>query len=396
LDVVATQTYLPRLDGLRAISIALVLVEHFLWSGHGVAAPGVILFFVISGFLITSILMSYADRFTVHDAALTFYWRRTLRLFPIYYLCIAVTLILNIGGMRQTWLVNALYLSNFKVAIDGAWNQSSHFWSLSVEEQFYLLWFVVVMTVSRRGLVSAIVFCIVAGPMYRLIMWALGTTPFVDLLLPGAMDSLAMGAVLAYAVRYPRQTRLWVQFQRFRWPLVLVFLSLAVAVQGSGVGALSRVGFASCVSLFATCLVALAIDERSDWRVDWLGGKTIRHFGKISYGIYVYHFFVPAIVDPHLHLQWASQYHAVRLLRLLALTAVSVGVAEVSWFLIERPLLQFKDRVPLLRRERRAATSMVVGGRRGPDSGLARVVGEGAVVSSAERIAAKTKRASAG
>src|SRR5215470_15405709 len=121
--------------------------------------------------------------------------------------------------------------------------------------------------VSAR-LVSAIVFCIVAGPMYRLIMWALGTTPFVDLLLPGAMDSLAMGALLAYAVRYPRQTRLWVQFQRFRRSLVLVFLGLAVAVQCSGAGVLSRVGVACCVSLSATCLVALAIDERSDWRVD--------------------------------------------------------------------------------------------------------------------------------
>lgn len=102
------------------------------------------------------------------------------------------------------------------------------------------------------------------------------------------------------------------------------------------------------------------------------------------------HFLGCAVTPPF------AQYHAMRLLRLLVLTAVSVGVAEVSWFLIERPLLQLKDRVPLLNREKRVATSTVVGRRRGPDTGLAKMVREEAVASSAERVAAKTEQASAG
>jgi peptidoglycan/LPS O-acetylase OafA/YrhL len=348
LKAVAKQTYLPKLDGLRAISIALVLIEHFIWSGHGIAAAGVTLFFVISGFLISSILMSYGDTLTVRDAAFTFYWRRTLRLFPIYYLCIATTTALNLGGMRQTWLMDALYLSNVKIALDGVWNGSSHFWSLAIEEQFYLLWFVVVMAVPRHKLRSIIVLCIVTGPIFRGTMWALGTNSFVDLLLPGVMDSLATGALLAYTVKYPPQTWLWPEFLRLRVRLVLVFLCLAVGVQISRNELLLRVILNCLVNLLAVCLVTLAIDENHDWRFDWLDGKTIRHFGKISYGIYVYHAFVPAIVDARLHLEWAHRYHITRSVRLFAVLAVTVGLAEASWYLIERPLLRLKDRMPYL------------------------------------------------
>src|SRR6185437_7862136 len=101
--------YAPRLDGLRGIAILLVLAEHFLWGGGHVLNGrlpvgylGVTVFFVISGYLITSILIGYSAAFSVGTAARIFYWRRGLRLFPAYYLCIALTAALNIGGMRST------------------------------------------------------------------------------------------------------------------------------------------------------------------------------------------------------------------------------------------------------------------------------------------------------
>ncbi len=131
----STATYYPRLDGLRALSIGLVLIEHFLWTG--VADIGVTLFFVISGVLITRILRGYRATLPLGQAAALFYSRRALRLFPAFYACIAVTSWLDLGGMRQTWLVNALYITNFKVALDNGWNGSSHFWTLAIEEQFY-------------------------------------------------------------------------------------------------------------------------------------------------------------------------------------------------------------------------------------------------------------------
>ena len=355
--MVDKQDYLPRLDGLSAISIALVLVEHFLWSGHQVAAAGVTLFFVISGFLITSILMSYKDTFSLRNAAVVFYSRRALRLFPIYYLTIMAMAAFNIGGLRHTWLINALYLGNFKLAIDGKWNGASHFWSLAIEEQFYLIWFLVVMTLPHWKIRPVIVSCIVVAPIFRWVMWMLGSRPFIDLLLPGVMDSLASGALLAYLVRHSRNTVVWRHFMATRMHLLLACLCGAAAIQVIGSQAVSRVGLRCCVNFASLCLVALAIDRTSDWRVDWLGGRAIRHFGKISYGIYVYHFFVPAIMDPHLHLEWARGYHLMRILRLFVLTAISVGIAEISWHLIELPLLKLKATVPLFGGVRNAGAS---------------------------------------
>ncbi|MDE2294142.1 MAG: acyltransferase, partial [Gammaproteobacteria bacterium] len=104
--------YLPRLDGLRAISIFLVLAEHFYSHGYEFGGYGVTLFFVISGYLITSILVSYAETLSTADAAKKFYLRRALRLAPPYYLCIFLVTTFNINMGRPPWWIDALYLSN--------------------------------------------------------------------------------------------------------------------------------------------------------------------------------------------------------------------------------------------------------------------------------------------
>ena len=91
-------------------------------------------------------------------------------------------------------------------------------------------------------------------------------------------------------------------------------------------------------------MVAISIETTSDWRFDWLGGRAIRHFGKISYGIYVYHYFVRGIVDAHWHSDWVHGYLATRLVRFCVLVAMSVGIAEVSWYVIEKPVMQLKDK----------------------------------------------------
>jgi peptidoglycan/LPS O-acetylase OafA/YrhL len=170
---------MPRMDGLRAICVMLVLTEHF-FRGVGQGGIGVAIFFVISGYLITSILVTYSEQLPLWDAARRFYWRRALRLFPAFYLCIALAALLDLGGMRDNWWVNALYLMNFKVAADGAWNGSSHFWTLCVEEQFYPIWFFVVELTPRKYFLHVVLACLITAPLYRAVMYLEGFTSFMS------------------------------------------------------------------------------------------------------------------------------------------------------------------------------------------------------------------------
>jgi peptidoglycan/LPS O-acetylase OafA/YrhL len=260
-----------------------------------------------------------------------------LRLTPAYYLCIAVAAALNIAQMRQGWWINVLYLTNFQVAANGAWNGYSHFWTLSVEEQFYLLWFAAVMFLPRKVLLVIAIACFYLAPLYRWVgdnrdMWWYG-----HLMLPAAMDSLAAGALLAYATRFSTETELWRKFVRVRGAVFWVSLAAMVVLMYEGIFSYTL------TNVFAVCLVSLAVAKASDWRVDWLGAKTLRHFGKISYGIYVFHLFVPQVMYAHWHFHWTIGDHVTPLVLFIVFTVISVAIAEISWWLIERPLASFKD-----------------------------------------------------
>jgi peptidoglycan/LPS O-acetylase OafA/YrhL len=158
--------YFPKLDGLRAIAVGLVLVEHYA-PGNFVnrfspGGFGVKLFFTLSGFLITRILIEYRTSETPTRAAQQFYWHRFLRLAPALYAAILGAALLGIANMRQDWWIHGLYLTNFKVFIDGHWGPATHFWSLAVEEQFYIIWFFVVVLLPRRILLPSIVIGLVS------------------------------------------------------------------------------------------------------------------------------------------------------------------------------------------------------------------------------------------
>jgi len=337
------QSYLPKLDGLRAISIFLVLAEHFLWTGHGLGSTGVIIFFVISGYLITSILIQYADSMSTMEAAVKFYWRRTLRLFPVYYLSIGVAAAFGIGNIREEWWISALYLKNFQIAFDGVWGSFGHFWSLAVEEQFYILWFLVVFLLPRRFLLGSIAFFIITAPLYRAIMCVTGVNALSNVLLPGSMDSLASGALIAYIQNTPTMPPLWHKFIKIRGPALLASFCLMIVVIFIADEPIRRILAICITNIFAVCLVTLAIEPLEN-KSHWLAGKTIRHFGKISYGIYVYHCFVPPIIDSKWTFAWFHSYTITRFIRFSVLVAVSIGIAEISWYVLEKPIMKLKDK----------------------------------------------------
>ena len=156
---------MPQLDGIRAVAIFAVLMEHFLpWNfiTHEtvhLGRLGVVLFFVLSGFLISRILLDERDKHNSINASSwsligNFYIRRILRIFPIYYLTIILFAVFNHAPVKDHLIWHLIYFSNFSSPfIDHANYQSTrHLWSLCVEEQFYLFWPFAMVFVQKRHL----------------------------------------------------------------------------------------------------------------------------------------------------------------------------------------------------------------------------------------------------
>ncbi|SCY95002.1 acyltransferase family protein [Paracoccus tibetensis] len=183
--------YYPRLDGLRAVAVLGVFAEHFTYSelirGWSPGMIGVRTFFVLSGFLITSILLQQRGTASAGDLAGRFFLRRFLRLAPPFYLAIVLAAALGISGMRSDWWVHGLYLSNIQIAIQQQWSGAGHFWTLAVEEQFYLLWFPAVILAPRRWLLPICLACLIAAPLFRSLI-LLDASPFIDVLLPALYE----------------------------------------------------------------------------------------------------------------------------------------------------------------------------------------------------------------
>ncbi|RWE05868.1 MAG: acyltransferase, partial [Mesorhizobium sp.] len=218
-----------QLDALRAVAVTLVLYAHFLAPGGSsfLGHLGVRLFFVLSGFLITRLLLEARDaaQFEAGPALRSFYARRVIRIFPPYFAVLALVWFTDLEQSRSSLAWHALYLSNFWYALRNDWNPwlLCHFWSLSIEEQFYLAWPLIVLLAPRRRIEAITIGVICFSLVYRF-YWPIATDTALarDLLPPASMDALGCGALLA--VRRARGADV-PQWMRRGWPaLAAVFL----------------------------------------------------------------------------------------------------------------------------------------------------------------------------
>jgi len=161
------------------------------------------------------------------------------------------------------------------------------------------------------------------------------------MLLPGSMGNLATGALIAYVLRYDPKNTLLMTFSRWRPYLLVVCLPIIGAENYFNNIVLWNAAF-PFGPLMAACLVTLAIEDGKDWRTDWLANPIATHIGKISYGIYVYHAFVPDLIDPYIP-NLLHSHAATVLLAFLARCLVTCAIAELSWRLLERPIARLKD-----------------------------------------------------
>lgn len=370
--------HIPALDAVRGAAILLVLVFHFSSYGHGLAPTpllvdrlyylvsragwvGVDLFFVLSGFLITGIL--YDAKGSDHYFR-NFYLRRVLRIFPLYYGSLLVLVVVlpwlfpasaGLQAIRRDAIWYWTYLSNIQIAYDGwpAFAAIGHFWSLAVEEQFYLLWPVVVLTLGRRQLQAACLACVVGALLVRVGLLSAGNAPGAFVLTPARIDALAFGAYLAVSAREPAGLRLLA-----RWaPPAAAWLSLslvAVFVLRRGLAAddpvVSSVGHTLLAGLFGAILVLAVTSARDGVMGRVFNSPLLRFFGRYSYALYVFHhpilFLVPAVLPLGLVPSVFGSQLLRQLVFLIIATGVSVAGALVSWHLWEKQFLKLKGLFP--------------------------------------------------
>lgn len=348
--------YNPRLDGLRCIAILGVLPMHFitgsaLLSYVDTGNLGVKLFFVLSGYLITSILLGYRERVdkqqaTVGRALLVFYARRMLRLSPLYYAYLLLALLL-LPGVRDYlgWFLS--YLQNFLFAVkpDVYARHLAHLWTLAVEEQFYLVAPMLLLLTPRRWALGLVIGFVATGIVFRAAGTALGFEPFsVAMMMPAQMDTLGMGALLAVLRRQPGRRK--AADRLVRWGLIIGLpLTLAChaarALDAGNAAAFVVENFA--LGLLFVSLIGSAASAVPPPGFRLLELTPLVFLGRISYGIYICHFNVPGLLRDLVFPGLGLALPGSETLRFLLFTATSIAIAAASFYLYERRFNRLKD-----------------------------------------------------
>ncbi len=367
--------HMPPLDGLRGLAILMVLLLHFVAAMQPTnlvervivevtkyGSYGVELFFVLSGFLITGIL--YDARNRPHYFR-NFYMRRLLRIFPLYYgvlvlvFCVAPLIPLLRGPALDHLVENQawawLYAVNIHIAKSGDWSLSyiDHFWSLAVEEHFYLVWPLVVFALAHRArALLAMCLAVALGAMLaRVIGSLMGLSWWTTYVLtPFRLDGLALGAFLAMTVRQSGGLERLVR----ALPWVVAVVGGLLAVTFAWTRLVSREGLelvlpvrAALILILLACLLvwALIAPERSvtsrffRWRL-------MAFLGTYSYGLYVYHHFISYYLTANrteLELaRWLGSHGAAVALQATLGAAASLALAYLSYEYFEKRFLGLK------------------------------------------------------
>jgi peptidoglycan/LPS O-acetylase OafA/YrhL len=356
--------HMPQLDGLRAVAAGMVVCFHFYRPVREyvhLGGIGVRVFFVLSGFLITGILLrtrfaTDAGSGTSAVALRRFYIRRFLRIFPLYYLALALAWVIRVEGAREGIVWHAAYLSNVRFFLDnaatpGRWGgHVSHFWSLAVEEQFYLLWPWVIFFAPRRRLPAIALGAALLGPLFRYVVATATGNDITPVLLPGCIDSLALGAYLAMTVLPEFQADPMVRpiGPTVLWSGVTLFVAYLLAERSEGWWTFRLVAFDTAIALMGVWLVAKAARGLGGPVGRLLSSAPVRYLGTISYGIYVYHLLLPDML-PRIaqrlgHPGLLTPLGDQTLPFLAFYSVVTILVAAISWHAFEAPINRLKDR----------------------------------------------------
>ncbi len=348
--------YMPQLDGIRAIAVLMVFVSHWVpWTSQA-GLPwgnfGVDLFFVLSGFLITDILLQGRRYIEEGGQGLfltlrQFYIRRILRIFPLYYAFLLVCTVAapsHADGLTP-WLWTYT-LNLFRVLVDNSWEGPiSHLWSLSVEEQFYLVWPWIILLTPRRLLLPVFLLSVAVGPAAKLIMAMYGLPhEAIKYFTLSRLDTLAMGGLLAYAVA--QQGLQTIAKSRAVDGLLWIGMPMFFAVVGLRVAGIESANWMvlemSAETLFCGWLVLRAAQGFRGPIGRMLASGPLVYLGKISYGLYLLHKPIPYLLR-----EFGVDVDSIPPgIDFLLYTGLAIVVASLSWYLLEGPINELKRHFP--------------------------------------------------
>ena len=352
LDYKAKQ-YIPAFDGWRGVGIIMVLIAHCFPSSitrsFWVAMD---LFFVMSGFLITGILLDSRSNKNYYVNYIT---RRVLRVFPVYYFVLAISFLVipalfpYIMGRdydyymkHQAWFW--LYGQNWLLSFTGFPKNHTmiHFWSLAVEEQFYIFWPFLIKFFNSRKLLKICIGLILFSFYFRIDLGSrLGLVqpyPYVATL--SRMDAISIGAIVAILIRERKE---WLEKYVNYFACVSAIFVVVGFLYYRSTNFMEVSPLYTFVDVFAGCILLYSMSQRKPWIIRLGDHPIFRFFGKYSYGIYIYHYIIFNLLMYNLAPNLGIRHRFISEFVIAALTiGLSVAVSLISYRYIEKPFLKLK------------------------------------------------------
>ncbi len=354
------QRHIAGLDAVRATAILLVLALHFGICAHGTGSLGVMIFFVLSGFLITRLLL--AEHAKTHTISLReFYKRRAFRIFPAFYACwIVETILLALHGQHTRWWepwASFFYLENYARAFAGP-ETIGHMqiaWSLAIEEQFYLIWPAVLLWLLRRSKPT-----IKLVSLFVLAIWLYRAFLFLGLHLPWSyiynafdtrIDALMIGSLLGLMTYSASGLRVLQPLVKSAWlgafPVLMLAASLLLDDQLIKSPWLNITSFTLQPVIIAVLLIQCVYFGMSAWQFIRYG--LLQFIAKISYSLYLCHALVLSEVARLNLTPLLGNFQGMRLLdidghlRLALVPIPAIAASILSYYCVERPFMMMRD-----------------------------------------------------
>jgi len=355
-------------DGLRGLLTMFVIAAHWLPEAMGekispvllrwitlIAEAGMYFFFVLSGFLISGILIRNRIKaeeigYSKRQVWKNYFIRRTLRIFPIYYLCLIFLIFFNVLWIKNLSWWHLSYLSNVFFYQRGDWGLGGHLWSLSTEEQFYIIWPIVMLFAPLRHLKKTVLIIVLIAPLFRMAMNIWNPSYFTQFLTPSLFDGLGLGALLALHLSLPssRKPVSEVMLSKFAGAIgILVFVMFELRPFSWPIWNEFH-PFFEIFRRSSLALIGIFLVQGSITGFRGIAKWTLEHpivlfLGKISYALYLFHNFQLYLFD------WFKIDLPVTGAFILLHLAILIAAATLSWYLVELPFNSLKKYFPYIK-----------------------------------------------